>query len=142
MRALLYHCGDLRQLALEPSAFISEEPMSRINCALLFSLLILAPHSHPAAQSKVESERRPTATVSGQVTVNGEPLGGVVIRFFPEPMAVSGNPRSPHEAVTDEHGNYRVTDIVASKSPKASKSRASIFWSPRLARPSTSRGAS
>jgi hypothetical protein len=87
--------------------------MSRVNFALLLLIVILAPHRDTAAQSTVKSEKQRTATVSGQVTLNGEPLGGVTIRLFPDRMAVSGDPRSPLQAVTDEHGNYRITGIVA-----------------------------
>jgi len=87
--------------------------MSRVNFALLLLILILAPHRDAAAQYAVKSEKQRTATVSGQVTLNGEPLGGVTIRLFPDRMAASGDPRSPLQAVTDEHGNYRITGIVA-----------------------------
>jgi protocatechuate 3,4-dioxygenase beta subunit len=87
--------------------------MSRLNFAFLLLILVPTLQRGPAAQSTVKSEKRQTATVSGQVILNGEPLSGVTVRLFPERMAVSGDPRSPVEAVTDEHGNYRVTGIVA-----------------------------
>jgi hypothetical protein len=87
--------------------------MSRVNFALLFFILIPALQRGPMAQSTVKSEKQRTATVSGQVTLNGEPLGGVTIRLFPDRMSASGDPRSPLQDVTDEHGNYRITGIVA-----------------------------
>jgi len=73
--------------------------MSRANFALLLLILIPAPHHSPAAQSTVKGEKQRTATVSGQVTLNGEPLAGVTVRLFPERMSASGDPRWPHQAV-------------------------------------------
>ena len=87
--------------------------MSRVNCALLLFTLIVAPHGYSAAQSTVKSDKQRTGTVSGQVTLNGEPLGGVTIRLFPDRMSASGDPRSPVKAVTDERGNYHITGVVA-----------------------------
>lgn len=87
--------------------------MFRLYFALLLLILIPAVERGPMAQSAVKSEKRQTATVSGQVTLNGEPLGGVTVRLFPDRMAVSGDPRSPLQAVTDENGKYRITDVVA-----------------------------
>ncbi|HEY7182770.1 MAG TPA: hypothetical protein VIC84_15175 [Blastocatellia bacterium] len=92
--------------------------MSRVNCALLLLTIIFAPHGDSAAQSTVKQstvklDKQRTGTVSGQVTLNGEPLGGVTIRLFPDRMSISGDPRSPVQTVTDEQGNYRITGIVA-----------------------------
>jgi hypothetical protein len=87
--------------------------MSRVNFALLLLILILALHRDTAAQSTVKPEKQRTATVLGQVTLNGEPLGGITIRLFPDRMAASGDPRSPLQAVTDEQGNYHIVGIVA-----------------------------
>jgi protocatechuate 3,4-dioxygenase beta subunit len=87
--------------------------MSRFNFALMLLILIPALQRGLAAQSTAKSEKRQPATVSGHVTLNGEPLEGVTVRLFPERMAASGDPRSPLEAATDEHGNYRITGIVA-----------------------------
>jgi protocatechuate 3,4-dioxygenase beta subunit len=87
--------------------------MSKVNFALLLLILIPALQRGSMAQSTVKSEKRQTATVSGQVTLNGEPLGGITVRLFPDRMTVSGDPRSPLQAVTDENGNYRITGIVA-----------------------------
>ena len=87
--------------------------MSRVNFALLLLILIPVLHRDLAAQSTVKGDKQRTATVSGQVTLNGEPLGGVTVRLFPYRMAASGDPRSPLQAVTDEHGSYRITGIIA-----------------------------
>jgi hypothetical protein len=87
--------------------------MSRVNFALLLLLLIPALHRDLAAQSTIKVEKKRTATVSGQVTLNGEPLGGVTVRLFPERMSASGDPRSPLQAIADEEGMYRITGIIA-----------------------------
>jgi hypothetical protein len=87
--------------------------MSRVNFALLLLILIPALHRDLAAQSTIKVEKQRTATVSGQVTLNGEPLGGVTVRLFPERMSASGDPRSPLQAVADEEGKYRITGIIA-----------------------------
>ncbi|MBO0860616.1 MAG: carboxypeptidase regulatory-like domain-containing protein [Chloracidobacterium sp.] len=87
--------------------------MSKVNCALLLFTLIIAPHVNSAAQSTVKSDNRRTGTVSGQVTLNGEPLGDVTIQLFPDRMSISGDPRSPAKTITDEQGNYRFTGLAA-----------------------------
>ncbi len=87
--------------------------MLRVLFALPLLILSAALRLSAEAQSTAKAEKQRTATVSGQVTLNGEPLGGVMIRFFPEYMLASGDPRSPHQVVTDEQGRYRVTGIVA-----------------------------
>jgi hypothetical protein len=109
----LYDWADLQCDAKLVRFQIREERMYRVNFALLFLILIPALHGDSAAQSTVKSEERQTASVSGRVTLNGESLAGVTVRLFPERMAVSGDPRSPVEAVTDQHGKFRITGIVA-----------------------------
>jgi hypothetical protein len=87
--------------------------MSRAESALLLLLLLLGLHRSPMAQSQVIGVKQRTATVSGRVILDGEPLGGVTIRLFPERMAASGDPRKPLQAITDEQGRYRFTGIIA-----------------------------
>src|SRR6266511_2598735 len=89
--------------------------MSRVNFALMLLILISTLHRSPAAQSTAKGEKQRTATVSGQVTLNGEPLGGVTVRLFPDRMSASGDPRSTHQAVADEQGMYRITGIIAGR---------------------------
>src|SRR6266508_390690 len=45
--------------------------MSRVNFALMLLILISTLHRSPAAQSTAKGEKQRTATVSGQVTLNG-----------------------------------------------------------------------
>jgi hypothetical protein len=44
-------------------------------------------------------------TVKGQVTRNGEPVGGLVISFVPEAATLTG----PSTGTTDETGHYKLT---------------------------------
>src|SRR5262245_33339435 len=90
-----------------------EKAMSRLNFALLLLTLFLGLHQNAASQSQVKPENQRTATVSGRVIFNGEPLGGVTVQIFPERMFASGDPRVPLKTVADEQGRYRITGIIA-----------------------------
>ena len=68
---------------------------------------------NPAAQSQTSSEKQRTATVSGQVILGGEPLGGVTIQFLPKRGSVKAGREEPLQAVADELGRYRITGIPA-----------------------------
>jgi hypothetical protein len=87
--------------------------MSSLKFALLFLILIPGLQRGPMAQATVKAEKQKTGTVSGRVTLSGEPLGGVTIHLFPDRMSISGDPRSPAQAITDEQGNYRFTEVAA-----------------------------
>src|SRR5262249_50847086 len=62
-------------------------------------------------QSQTNSEKQRTATVSGRVTLNGKPLGGVKVQFLPK--IIPGRPYEPLYAVVDEQGSYHITGIPA-----------------------------
>jgi hypothetical protein len=51
--------------------------MSGIHFALLFLMLLQNLQQSPAAQPQTNGEKQRTATVSGRVILNGEPLSGV-----------------------------------------------------------------
>src|SRR5262245_27301769 len=87
--------------------------MPRVIFALLLLLLLPWLHQGPRAQSPVNGDNQRTATVSGQVILNGEPLAGVTIQIMPDRMLVSGDARKPHQAITDGQGRYRITGILA-----------------------------
>ncbi len=87
--------------------------MPRVIFALLLLLLLPWLHRGPMAQSPANGENQRTATVSGQVILNGEPLVGVTIHIFPERMLASGDPRKPLQATTNAQGRYRITGIIA-----------------------------
>lgn len=77
---------------------------------VLFIQLLCWPLALAAQTSGAQSL---TATISGQVRLNGEPQRGVAVVLRPERMTVPPGPQSVHQAQSDERGNYRITGIVA-----------------------------
>ena len=87
--------------------------MSGIHFALLLLMFIPSLRQSPAAQSQTNSEKQRTATVSGQVILNGKPLSGVSVEFLPERRPVQAGRVEPLHAVADEQGRYQITGIPA-----------------------------
>jgi protocatechuate 3,4-dioxygenase beta subunit len=87
--------------------------MSGIQFALLLLMFIPSLRQSPAAQSQTDSEKQRTATVSGRVILNGEPLSGVTIQFLPKRGSVKDGREEPIRAVADEQGRYQITGIPA-----------------------------
>src|SRR5215475_4054677 len=87
--------------------------MSGIHFALLLLMFIPSLRQSPAAQSQTGGEKQPTATVSGRVTLNGEPLGGVTIQFLPKRGSVKAGREEPLRAVAGEQGRYQINGIPA-----------------------------
>jgi len=87
--------------------------MSGIHFALLLLMFIPSLRQSPEAQSQTGSEKQRTATVSGRVILNGEPLGGVTIQFLPKRGSVKDGREEPLRAVADEQGRYVITGIPA-----------------------------
>jgi len=86
--------------------------MPRINFAVLVLIQILCLLLEFDAQSQIKETKRGTATVSGQVLLNGAPLGDVTVVLRLE------RPTSTEEAKglqtqSDAEGNYRIVGIVA-----------------------------
>ncbi len=50
------------------------------------------------------------APVSGTVTLDGEPLAGIRVTFFPEPATGNSSPGPYSTAVTDSEGNFSLVD--------------------------------
>lgn len=73
---------------------------------LIFTLFI---HVH----SQTVSEKRPAATFSGKVTIKGKGASGVAVGLvrIEESMAQSAR----HRTLTDEQGNYRITNVGPGK---------------------------
>jgi len=65
-----------------------------------------------AAQSQVKVTRLGTASVSGQVLLNGAPLGDVTVVLRPE-RPTSTEEAKGIEAKSDEDGNFRITGVAA-----------------------------
>jgi len=86
--------------------------MLRFNLAVLVLIQLLCLPLEIAAQSQIKETKRGTATVSGQVLLNGAPLGDVTVVLRLE------RPTSTEEAKglqtqSDAEGNYRIVGIVA-----------------------------
>ena len=82
-----------------------------------FAILVLSllpwPHLNAAAQSQIKEKKQATATVSGQVMLNGEPLRGVTVELHPERMPALPEPDSIRRTETDESGRYRITGVAS-----------------------------
>src|SRR5262245_33009831 len=91
--------------------------MSGIHFALLLLMFLPNlgpnPQQSPAAQSQTGGEKQRTATVSGRVILDGEPLGGVTVQLLPERRPVSAGRVEPLRAVADEQGRYHIAGIPA-----------------------------
>jgi len=86
--------------------------MARFNVAVLVLIQLLCLRLEFAAQPQVKETRRGTATVSGQVVLDGAPLGDVTVVLRPE-RPTSREESKGIEAKSDDDGNYRITDIAA-----------------------------
>jgi len=53
------------------------------------------------------NNRPPLGTVTGTVTLNGEPLANAIVRFIPEAKK-DENRAAPSQAITDDKGYYRL----------------------------------
>src|SRR5215470_1355137 len=87
--------------------------MSGIHFALLLLMFIPSLRQSPEAQSQAGSEKQRTATISGRVIFNGEPVGGVTIQFLPKRGSVKDGREEPLRAVADEQGRFQITGILA-----------------------------
>ncbi len=56
-----------------------------------------------------------TATVSGRVTVKGEPAQGITVTLQPQRMTGPPNPEDIPSAKTDENGNFSITGVAAGR---------------------------
>lgn len=87
--------------------------MTTSKFAILLLSLLLWPHPDAAAQSQIKEKKQATATVSGQVMLNGEPLRGVTVELRPERMPAPPDSGSVRRAESDESGRYRITGVAA-----------------------------
>ncbi|HYE74825.1 MAG TPA: carboxypeptidase-like regulatory domain-containing protein [Blastocatellia bacterium] len=65
-----------------------------------------------AAQTNANVSSAATASISGQVRLNGEAWRGVTVVLRPERVSAATGQRSPHQVVSDANGNYRISGIV------------------------------
>jgi protocatechuate 3,4-dioxygenase beta subunit len=86
--------------------------MSSFNFAVLVLTQLLCLRLEFAAQSQVKETKRGTATVSGQVVLNGAPLSDVTVVLRPQ-RPTSREEAKGVEAKSDDDGIYRITDVAA-----------------------------
>jgi hypothetical protein len=86
--------------------------MSSFNFAVLVLTQLLCLRLEFAAQPQVKETKRGTATVSGQVVLNGAPLGDVTVVLQPQRPTLLEEAKGV-EAKSDDDGNYRITDVAA-----------------------------
>jgi len=86
--------------------------MPGINFAVLALIQLLCLPLDIAAQSQIKETKRGTATVSGQVLLNGAPLGDVTVILRLE-RPTSTEEAKGYQTQSDHDGNYRIAGIVA-----------------------------
>ncbi len=82
----------------------------------LFSLVTIA-----ALVGCTPSDQPPLGRVTGKVTLDGEPLAGVIVNFQPESGRVA-------TAETDAQGNYDLVYIYGTNGTKVGKNTVSFRW--------------
>src|SRR5262245_27771755 len=87
--------------------------MASFNCVILALIQLLCLPLGLAAQTKAQVTQPGTATVSGQIRLDGEPLPGIKLVLRPERMTTPASRDTVREAQSDENGNYRITGLSA-----------------------------
>jgi hypothetical protein len=87
--------------------------MASFNCAVLVLIQLLCLPLGLAAQTKAQVTQPGTATVSGQIRLNGEPLPSIKLVLRPERMTTPASRDAVRETQSDENGNYRITGLSA-----------------------------
>src|SRR5262245_20028086 len=77
--------------------------------ALILTPIVLIDFS-ASAQSK--DTKIGTATVSGRVTIKGEPANGIAVFLLPQQGIQSENSPTLPNAKTDANGNFRITNVM------------------------------
>jgi len=85
--------------------------MQKLSFALSILVLPFAFHSVWAAQAQAADTKPGTATVSGRVTLKGEPARGVMVVLETQNQPASNAPR----ARTDENGRFNFTGVPAER---------------------------
>src|SRR5215510_1113525 len=86
--------------------------MSRFNFAVLILIQLLCLRLESAAHPQAKETKQASATISGQVILNGAPLGDVTVLLLPE-RPTSREEAKGYEVKSDDDGNYRVTGVAA-----------------------------
>jgi protocatechuate 3,4-dioxygenase beta subunit len=86
--------------------------MSKFFLCLLLPLFTFTIHFTVAAQAQPKKDVKRSAEVSGLVLLNGEPLSGVTIGFFPERASLPPEQYKKLQIITDEQGKYKMTGLA------------------------------
>jgi len=86
--------------------------MSRFSFAVLILIQLLCLRLESSAQPQDKETKQASATISGQVILNGAPLGNVTVLLLPE-RPTSREEAKGFEAKSDDDGNYRITGVAA-----------------------------
>jgi Carboxypeptidase regulatory-like domain len=89
--------------------------MSKPTFTILAITLICCMMFERSAQSQSRGAKEGTATVSGRVTVKGEPAPGITVTLQPQRMTGPPNPEDIPSAKTDENGNFSITGVAAGR---------------------------
>ncbi|MGI9068778.1 MAG: hypothetical protein ACR2HX_20545 [Pyrinomonadaceae bacterium] len=79
--------------------------------ALSFSCAVFCPVANSQASLQNKTNKKATGSVSGRITVKGKGKGGIVVGMRTGDFGPQMGPLS--KAVTDQDGNYRITDLPA-----------------------------
>ena len=89
---------------------MSKRRLTIFSLTLICSLLI-----EFTAQAQSKEAKEGAATVSGRITVKGEPAQGVTITLQTQRMMGPPNPEAIPSAKTDENGHFRITGVAAGR---------------------------
>ena len=68
------------------------------------------------------------APVSGTVTLDGKPLAGIRVTFYPEPAEGNSNPGPYSTAVTDGEGNFSLVDRYGNEGAMVWRHKVEFEW--------------
>jgi hypothetical protein len=71
--------------------------------------------NNSTAQAQSKNNKEGTSTVSGRVTIKGEPAPGITVILQPQQMMESGNTGTIPSAKTDGNGIFRITGVLAGR---------------------------
>jgi hypothetical protein len=86
------------------------------HCFTIIALTLLCGLlSNSSAQAQSKDNKEGTSTVSGRVTIKGEPAPGIPVILQPQQMLESGNTGPIPSVKTDVNGIFRITGVPAGR---------------------------
>ncbi|MGH9832664.1 MAG: carboxypeptidase regulatory-like domain-containing protein, partial [Blastocatellia bacterium] len=89
--------------------------MSKLKFISLILALVGFLSLESLAQSQARESKEGTATISGRVTLKGEPMRNVIVALQPEQTSGQSNQESGSRVKTDENGRFRITGVAAGR---------------------------